>query len=104
WDFDGGIIDWNRGSEALYGYSRDEAIGKRKEQLLKTVVPGSTFEELRRQLAENGTWSGELQHTTKAGTQITVESNIELEALDGRRLVLESMHDITERKQWEHRQ
>src|SRR5262249_1082350 len=24
WDFDGGILEWNRGSEELYGYSREE--------------------------------------------------------------------------------
>jgi two-component system CheB/CheR fusion protein len=26
WDFDGGIVEWNRGSEELYGYSRAEAV------------------------------------------------------------------------------
>ena len=30
WDFDNGIVDWNRGSEQLYGFSRDEALGKGK--------------------------------------------------------------------------
>ena len=104
WDFDGGIIDWNRGSEELYGYSREEVIGKRKEEILKTVVAGSSFDALRRHLAETGSWSGELTHTTKAGKEITVESHIELELLDGRRLVLESTRDITERKEWERRQ
>ena len=46
WDFDGGIVEWNRGCEELYGYSRQEAVGKRKEQLLGTTVPGSSLEEL----------------------------------------------------------
>lgn len=104
WDFDGGVVEWNRGSEELYGYSREEVLGKHKEQVLKTVVPGSSFEELCRQLAETGAWSGELRHTTKSGREITVESRIELEAMDGQRLVLESTHDVTERKEWERRQ
>ncbi|WP_183318421.1 chemotaxis protein CheB [Chelatococcus caeni] len=104
WDFDGGIVDWNRGSEELYGYTRDEAIGKRKERLLKTVVPGSSFEALRKELAEKGSWTGEVRHTSKTGREIIVESHIELESLQGRRLVLESTRDITERKEWERRQ
>ena len=31
WEFDGGIVEWNRGSEQLYGYTREEALGQRKE-------------------------------------------------------------------------
>ncbi|MBV8653495.1 MAG: PAS domain-containing protein, partial [Alphaproteobacteria bacterium] len=37
WEFDGPILQWNRGSEELYGYTRGEAIGQRKEALLKTT-------------------------------------------------------------------
>src|ERR1700751_2044967 len=47
WEVDGGIVEWNRGSEELYGYSGEEAIGRSKEQLLRTTVPGSSFSELK---------------------------------------------------------
>ncbi|PDT53649.1 MULTISPECIES: chemotaxis protein CheB [Sinorhizobium] len=103
WDFDDGIKQWNRGSEELYGYSREEALGKQKEQLLKTAVPGSSFDKLRKTLLETGRWSGELHHTTKDGQVLTVESQIELVPLGDRRLVLESTRDITDRKRWERR-
>ncbi|APG89503.1 chemotaxis protein CheB [Sinorhizobium americanum] len=103
WDFDDGIKQWNRGSEELYGYSREEVVGKQKEELLKTVVPGSSFEVLRRTLLEKGHWSGELNHTTKDGQVLTVESQIELLPLGDRRLVLESTRDVTDRKRWERR-
>jgi PAS domain-containing protein len=39
----GGVVEWNRGSEELYGYRREEALGKQKERLLGTTVPGSSF-------------------------------------------------------------
>jgi two-component system CheB/CheR fusion protein len=103
WDFDNGVIKWNRGSEELYGYSRQEAIGKRKEVLLQTSVPGSSFEELRQSLLEHGTWSGELLHRTKDGQALTVESQIELFPMGERRLVLESTRDVTGQKKWEQR-
>ena len=51
WDFDGGILEWNRGSEELYGYSAAEAIGKVKQRVLHTAVPGSSFEELKAALS-----------------------------------------------------
>lgn len=104
WDFDGGIVSWNRGSEELYGYSRDEALGKRKEQLLRTIVPGFSFEELRARLLQDRSWRGELKHHTKDGRELTVESRIVLEVVDGRRLALESTRDITDRALWETRQ
>src|SRR5262249_39427023 len=67
WELGGGIIEWNRGCERLYGYSREEVFGKRKEQFLRTEVPGSSFTAMVEQLREEGVWSGELVHYTKAG-------------------------------------
>jgi two-component system CheB/CheR fusion protein len=104
WDFDGGIVEWNRGSEELYGYTRQEALGQRKDRLLGTSIAGSSFEEVRKSLLDRGTWSGELRQRTKDGRNLTVESRIELVQLEGRRMVFESTRDISERKQWDARQ
>jgi two-component system CheB/CheR fusion protein len=104
WDFDDGILQWNRGSEELYGYAREEAIGQRKEELLKPIVLGSSFDALRQTLLESGTWKGRVKHHAKDGHELTVESHIELVEIAGRRLVLESTRDITERERWEERQ
>jgi two-component system, chemotaxis family, CheB/CheR fusion protein len=104
WAFDGGIEVWNRGCEELYGYSREEAIGKPKEQLLGTTVPGASFADLRTKLLAAGSWSGEIQHRTKDGRVLTVEAQLDLETVDGRRLVLESTRDITQRKTLQTRQ
>jgi two-component system CheB/CheR fusion protein len=104
WDFNGTILEWNRGSEELYGYSREEAVGTRKDRLLETTVPGSSFAELRVKLLDVGSWDGELKHKTKGGRELTVESSIILETIEGRQLALESTRDITERKGWEEQQ
>jgi two-component system CheB/CheR fusion protein len=104
WDFDDGILDWNRGSEELYGYSRAEALGRKKEALLGTTVPGSSFSELKAQLLQDGSWAGELRQRTKDGHELIVESRLQLQSFDGRRLVLESTRDVTARRDAERRQ
>ena len=103
WDFDDGIVQWNRGSEELYGYSRHEAIGQRKEVLLQTSVPNSSFDDLRQSLLDHGLWSGQVLHRTKDGRVLTVETQIELVPMGGRRLVLESTRDVTDQRKWEQR-
>jgi two-component system, chemotaxis family, CheB/CheR fusion protein len=104
WDFDGGIEFWNRGSEELYGYSSEEALGQRKDLLLATQVPGSSFAELRAKLLAEGSYSGEVRHRTKDGRELTIDTRIVLQTMGSKRLALESTRDVTERKQWERRQ
>ena len=104
WDYDSGIRDWNRGSEQLYGYTRQEALGRSSHELLGTSVLGSSLDDLKATLQSRGTWAGELQHRTKDGRVLTVEAQLDLETVGGQRLVLESTRDITERKTLQERQ
>ncbi|MEO7913413.1 MAG: PAS domain S-box protein [Roseiflexaceae bacterium] len=102
WEWGGPITYWNRAAEELYGFSREEAVGQTTHGLLKTVHPVDTqgFEAL---LERHGHWEGELQHTTKAGVDLVVESrHVCFRGTSGNeescRLVLETNHDITERR------
>ena len=97
-------MNWNRGSEELYGYSPDEALGKPTDELLKTTVPGSSFEAVREQLAKNGSWNGNLRQVAKNGTRLVVESRLEFVPAKGRRYVLESGRDVTDSQALEARQ
>jgi PAS domain S-box-containing protein len=101
WDFPRTIIFWNRGAEQLYGYSREEAIGRHSHELLQTVhpLPTPVFEA---SLERDGEWKGELTHTARDGRKILVESrHVLIREPDGRRLVLETNRDITEQKRAE---
>nr|WP_255607741.1 ATP-binding protein [Ancylobacter sp. Lp-2] len=67
------ILYWNRGAEELYGWSSDEAVGRKTTELLRTVFP-SAREAVNAQLHHDARWEGELRHTCKDGAQVTVAS------------------------------
>src|SRR5712691_2687787 len=99
WEVDGGIVYWNRGAEEVYGYTREHALGQNVNELLATSPPASVFKDA---MLKRGHWRGELSHTGRDGHQIVVDSRMVLESgSDPRRLVLETDHVITGRKQME---
>jgi PAS domain S-box-containing protein len=101
WAFDGGIIDWNRGAEKLYGYSREEALGRVPPQLLETECEGG-IEGVKKILEREAVWNGELRHRTKDGREIFVDSRMILWRLPDKPLIIiETNHDITDRKRAE---
>ena len=103
WNFDGGIVYWNEGAEKLYGYTSDEAIRQVSHQLLGTSHPQNTTAFLAA-LEREGEWRGELTHRTKDGRSVAIETIQQVVVQDGRKIVLETNRDITERKQAERRQ
>jgi PAS domain S-box-containing protein len=99
---DGTFTYWNRGAEALYGWSKDEVLGQRSHSLFQTRFPQG-LKEIDEQLKRTGSWSGELIHRTKEGRTVIVQSKW-LAQYDAQGLVtevLESNVDITARKQAE---
>jgi PAS domain S-box-containing protein len=100
-DADERITYWNRGAERIYGWTKAEAIGKVPHELLSTEFP-VLFEEIASK-RDLGGWQGELVHTRRDGTKITVASRWTLlEDRNGRPSGwLEINTDITERKRFE---
>ncbi len=97
WEFESGITEWNAGCERLYGYPRDEAIGRSPHDLLHTVHPVS-LQEVERILVDTGGWTGELRQRTRDGRMVIVESHQQLIETDHHRAVLEANRDMTDRK------
>jgi PAS domain S-box-containing protein len=97
WKIGGGIAYWSRGAELLYGYAAEEAIGQTSHELLRTRsrIP---IQEIEARIARDGSWYGELTHTTRDGRTIVVESRLVRVCYDGETHALEIDRDITERK------
>jgi PAS domain S-box-containing protein len=93
---------WNSSAEKGYGWTRQEVLGNNKYELLKTQFPTS-FKEMQNELLTNGYWEGDLIHTKKDGTEISVESRQSVIKDEHDEVVafLEINRDITERKKME---
>jgi PAS domain S-box-containing protein len=96
------ITYWNQGAERLYGWKRDEVLGRLSHDFLKTES-FRPFSEINAQLLRDGTWQGELTHSRRDGSRIAVTSRWSVwRDKRGRPLgFMELNTDITERKRSE---
>jgi PAS domain S-box-containing protein len=96
----GALTYWNRGAERLYGWSREEALGRRPDALLRTVFPRPR-EEITAEVARAGHWEGDLAHTRRDGSAVVVASRWTRRLGEGGSLaaILEINTDVTERTQ-----
>lgn len=96
------ITYWNRGAERLYGWRKDEVLGKITHDILQTEFP-EPFSDIKAQLLRHGEWEGVLLHSKRDGSRITVASRWSMWSdEDGKPLgFLELNTDITDRKRAE---
>ncbi len=101
-DMRNAITYWNRGAEALYGWSRDEAVGKITHQLTQTIFP-APLEEINEELLRTGRWEGELVHTKRDGSQVVVASrwSLQRDELGRPAAILETNNNVTGQKRAE---
>src|SRR5262249_30686165 len=95
---DDSVRFWNAGAERLYGWTREEAVGRSIIGLLYRDTRAYT--EARRKVAEQGEWSGEIKHWTRDGRELVVEGSWTL-VRDGQgrpEAVLAINTDVTEKK------
>ncbi|WP_394566110.1 PAS domain S-box protein [Bradyrhizobium sp. 31Argb] len=96
------ITYWNRGAERLFGWTREEALGKTVHLLLKTVYP-APLQEIVETANRDGRWEGELVQMTRDGAEVVVSSKWTVRRDTRGNLIgtLQSNTDITARKRAE---
>ncbi|MDP8901584.1 MAG: PAS domain S-box protein [Actinomycetota bacterium] len=102
-DVDGRVSYWNRAAEVLYGWSSEEAMGRK---LRGMVVPNDLrgrAEEIARQLREGKNWAGEFEVRRRDGTLLPVEgTDTPVFGEDGDLIgYIGVLRDVTERKEAE---
>jgi PAS domain S-box-containing protein len=99
----GGVLKfWNSGAETLYGWKREEVIGKNVHQILQTSYP-QRASEIIDAISKTGRWDGNLVQYTKDGRKLVVASRqaLKLEANGTSSALLEINRDITAQMQAE---
>jgi two-component system cell cycle sensor histidine kinase/response regulator CckA len=98
-DLDGYITYWNKGAEQAYGWTSNEAVGRKAVELLCR----DPFEYLAAEAALllNGSWRGEMGRRTNANRNITMAVRwTVVRDVEGRpKSILAINTDITEQKQ-----
>jgi len=96
------ITYWNRAAEEMYGWTRNEAVGRVSHELLKTIFP-MPLEQIMADVHRARRWEGELVHTGRNGAQIVVASrwSLQQDERGAAVTILETDNDITEQKRAE---
>ncbi|MCP4592296.1 MAG: PAS domain S-box protein, partial [bacterium] len=68
-DLEGRITDWNPGAERMFGYSREEVLGRSPEILNRPQEAADVTRRIREAVNTTGRWSGELCYVRRDGTE-----------------------------------
>jgi len=100
---DGRITDWNDGALRMFGYRREEVIGKAMAMLYEQESAADLTDRIMSSVVQKGQWTGEIQFMRKDGTQGVCETVIAALRDDdgGLRGTVGVNRDITERKRAE---
>ena len=94
---------WNRAAETIFGWRQDEVINQPMPEILFTELTREEFNKIVQELAETGSFFGELTLNRKDGRPVAIEATtIPLKNDDGKVTGYVSVNrDITFRKQVE---
>jgi two-component system CheB/CheR fusion protein len=101
-DLDDHIILWNAACEELFGYTRQEAVGRLSVELLSTEFSQS-LDAIKEVLLAKGSWEGEVVQVTRTGDRLSIATRWILHRKESGEpsAILKTFHDVTARKRAE---
>lgn len=100
-DLESKIQFWNKGAERMYGWSKEEALGKKITELIAAAP--ELIDKIMPALLEKDEFSNEVEHLTKDGRRLTIEARRTLIRNDDGipKSLLAIYTDVTEKKKIE---
>lgn len=100
-DLQQNVIYWNKGAETIYGWAKNEAIGRKINELF--CVKDMVWMDAHEAVMKDGSWTGEVPHKTKKGQAIVVENRISLvnDSEGHAKSLLFMNSDVTEKRRME---
>lgn len=102
-DLEGNIIDWNPASERMFGYTKEQILGRSVFLLTEQRKGGNLESESMKVLRDGDVWHGEYEYLRSNGTR-GVAFTVFAELRDDKGIAYGSVglcHDLTERKRLE---
>jgi PAS domain S-box-containing protein len=75
-DLAGAVVDWNPAATRLFGYAKDEMLGRQMSELHDPELGGSLDRTIREALVRDGRWTGEIAYRCKDGATALCEVDI----------------------------
>ena len=85
-DLDGKILDVNPAFVQLYGYHREEAVGKKTNILRSRCSTDAFYQAMWRSINDRGEWKGEITDRAKDGSEIPIWLSITPVIREGKRI------------------
>jgi len=96
------VTHWNRAAEALYGWTREETLGRTMADIFKysSFVDRRTRDGIAAALAERGAWEGEINQPDRDGNLLYVDARLSRIRHDepAREETIAIFHDTTRRR------
>ncbi|HEX2640164.1 MAG TPA: PAS domain-containing protein, partial [Pyrinomonadaceae bacterium] len=96
WNEADGITEWNHAAEKLYGYSRDEVLGRQPHELLRTTEIFGIDRLLDSEA--DGVRSGELRQVSRAGRELVIQCRRQTLRQGDRIVFVEVCRELSERR------